>query len=39
LAEFFKRRNSSEQTYYVVDSLPVAVCDNIRIKRCHIYPL
>ncbi len=39
LAEFFKRRNSSEQTYYVVDSLPVAVCDNIRIKRCRIYPL
>ena len=23
---------------YVVDSLPVAVCDNIRIKRCRIYP-
>jgi hypothetical protein len=37
LAEFFKR-NNSEQTY-VVDSLPVAVCDNIRIQRCRIYPL
>jgi hypothetical protein len=36
LAEFFKR-NNSEQTY-VVDSLPVAVCDNIRIRRCRIYP-
>jgi hypothetical protein len=23
----------------VVDSLPVAVCDNIRIRRCRIYPL
>lgn len=24
---------------YVVDSVPVAVCDNIRIKRCRLYPL
>jgi hypothetical protein len=31
LAEAFKREHS-EQTY-VVDSLPVAVCDNIRIRR------
>ena len=31
LAEVFKREHS-EQTY-VVDSLPVAVCDNIRIRR------
>jgi hypothetical protein len=31
LAEVFKRQHS-EQTY-VVDSLPVAVCDNIRIGR------
>ncbi|HZY66637.1 MAG TPA: IS982 family transposase, partial [Rubrobacteraceae bacterium] len=23
---------------YVVDSLPVAVCDNIRIRRCKLYP-
>lgn len=22
---------------YIVDSFPVAVCDNIRIRRCHIY--
>jgi hypothetical protein len=36
LAEFFKRRNS-EQTY-AVDSFPVVVCDNIRIRRCRIYP-
>lgn len=37
LAEAFKQ-SRSDQTY-VVDSLPVAVCDNIRIKRCRIYPL
>jgi hypothetical protein len=37
LAEFFKRRNS-DQTY-AVDSLPVVVCDNIRIGRCRLYPL
>ena len=37
LSEFFKR-NNSEQTY-VVDSLPVAVCENVRIRRCHLYPL
>ena len=24
---------------YVVDSLPVAVCDNIRIRRSKLYPL
>ncbi len=36
LAEFFKRRNS-ERTY-AVDSLPVPVCDNIRIRRCRLYP-
>ena len=36
LAEAFKQ-SQPEQTY-VVDSLPVAVCDNIRIKRCRIYP-
>jgi Transposase DDE domain len=36
LAEFFKRRNS-EQTY-AVDSFPVVVCDNIRIRRCRLYP-
>lgn len=36
LAETFKR-SRPDQTY-VVDSLPVPVCDNIRIKRCRIYP-
>lgn len=44
LAEVFKERASddagsdSSERAYVVDSLPVAVCDNIRIKRCRIYP-
>jgi hypothetical protein len=37
LAEVFKHNNADGN--YVVDSLPVAVCDNIRIKRCRIYPL
>jgi hypothetical protein len=36
LAEVFKRSRPDQE--YVVDSLPVAVCDNIRIKRCRIYP-
>lgn len=36
LAETFK--HSRPEQAYVVDSLPVAVCDNIRIKRCRIYP-
>jgi hypothetical protein len=36
LAEVFKKCHP-EQTY-VVDSLPVAVCDNIRIRRCKLYP-
>jgi hypothetical protein len=36
LAETFKR-SRPDQTY-VVDSLPVAVCDNIRIRRCKLYP-
>ena len=36
LAEFFKRRNAERA--YAVDSLPVAVCDNIRIRRCRLYP-
>jgi hypothetical protein len=38
LAQAFKKRNDPDQTY-VVDSLPVAVCDNIRIRRCRLYPL
>jgi hypothetical protein len=36
LGEAFKQSHH-DQTY-VVDSLPVPVCDNIRIKRCRIYP-
>jgi hypothetical protein len=36
LAEVFKHEHS-EQTY-MVGSLPVAVCDNIRIRRCKLYP-
>ena len=36
LGETFKR-SQTEQTY-VVDSLPVPVCDHMRIKRCRIYP-
>jgi Transposase DDE domain len=37
LAEVFKQHNGPEQTY-AVDSLPVAACDNIRIRRCRLYP-
>ncbi len=36
LAEVFKQNNPDQS--YVVDSLPVAVCDNIRIRRCRLYP-
>jgi hypothetical protein len=36
LAELFKRGHP-ERTY-VMDSLPVPVCDNIRIRRCKLYP-
>jgi len=39
LARIFKERNGPEFQTYAVDSLPVAVCDNIRIRRCRIYPL
>ena len=40
LAELFKERYAGEldQQTYAVDSLPIAVCDNIRIKRCRLYP-
>lgn len=34
LADFFKALNLSGQ--YVIDSFPVAVCDNIRIGRCRL---
>ncbi len=36
LGEVFKQSRPGQA--YVVDSMPVAVCDNIRIKRCRIYP-
>lgn len=36
LAGVFKRRNA--QRTYAVDSLPVPVCDNIRIRRWRLYP-
>jgi hypothetical protein len=36
LAEVFKHNNATRS--YVVDSFPVAVCDNIRIRRCKLYP-
>ena len=36
LAEVFKHNDATVS--YVVDSLPVAVCDNIRIHRCKLYP-
>lgn len=39
MAELFKKRCSLQQTYYAIDFLPVAVCDNIRIRRCRLYPL
>jgi hypothetical protein len=35
LAEAAKRLNPDQE--YIVDSLPVPVCDNIRISRCHLY--
>lgn len=37
LAEIFKDRN--DDGAYVVDSPPVAVCDDIRIRRCKLHPL
>lgn len=30
-------KHSNPEGIYVVDSLPVPVCDNIRIKRCRLY--
>jgi len=35
LGETWKQLNS--QSIYVIDSFPIAVCDNYRIQRCHIY--
>jgi hypothetical protein len=37
LAEVFKQNNPDQG--YVVDSLPIAVCDNIRIRRSKLYLL
>jgi hypothetical protein len=37
LAEAHKQANGAQG--YVVDSLPVPVCDNYRIIRCRLYPL
>lgn len=31
-------KDTNETQHYAVDSLPVAVCDNIRISRSHLYP-
>ena len=30
-------KNSNEKSVYVIDSYPIAVCDNYRIKRSKIY--
>src|SRR5678815_2364320 len=35
LAAAFKATNAPQE--YVVDSLPVPACDNIRIRRCRLY--
>lgn len=35
LSRAFKALNS--ESVYIIDSFPVAVCDNIRIRRCRIY--
>jgi hypothetical protein len=39
LAQAFKERNNSKLQTYAVDSLPIPVCDNIRIRRSRLYPL
>ena len=36
LADVHKQLHDCQE--YAVDSLPVPVCDNIRIQRCHLYP-
>lgn len=35
LGEVWKALN--ERSIYIMDSFPVMVCDNYRIRRCHIY--
>jgi hypothetical protein len=39
LAELFKNKRHDSDRTYAVDSLPVPACDNIRIRRCRLYPL
>jgi Transposase DDE domain len=39
LAELFKNRRHDSDRTYAVDSLPVQVCDHIRIRHCRLYPL
>ena len=36
LGQVWKTLNTD--AVYVIDSLPIAVCDNIRIKRSRLYP-
>jgi hypothetical protein len=36
LAASFKATNESQE--YIVNSFPVPACDNIRIRRCQLYP-
>lgn len=38
LASLFKDWEDEDEGIYLIDSFPVAVCDNIRIDSCHIYP-
>jgi len=38
LAEAFKKPSNNPEQTYVVDTLPVPACDNIRIRRCRLYP-
>lgn len=35
LGSYFQQHN--QRCEYIIDSFPVAVCDNIRIRRCRIY--
>jgi hypothetical protein len=35
LAQVFKQTNPQQE--YIVDSFPMPVCDNIRIRRCKLY--
>lgn len=30
-------KDLNEHSIYIIDSFPIAVCDNYRISRCHIY--